>query len=191
LATKIKGFNYAIAHLKSELSSVRGLSPGDLAPPIRANDIDGQPATITNVEGNSPSIIYIFTPSCAWCIRNLNNVRALFINTKKNYRFIGLSLSSVGLREYVSQYRIDFPVYSDPIGPSALAYKGGTPRTVVVSAEGRILKAWFGAYSEGIQEEVEEYFKTHLPGISRNEPRSSEKDDGACETCDESPKPQS
>jgi peroxiredoxin len=190
LATRIKSFNYAIAHLKSELTSLRGLSQGDLAPPIRAKDFDGQPATITHLEGDKPSIIYIFTPTCAWCVRNLNNVRALFISTKESYRFVGLSLSSIGLREYVSQYHVDFPVYSDPVGLSARAYKGGTPRTLVVSADGRILKTWFGAYSKDIQEEVEGYFKTHLPGISGKEQRSTEKDRGVCETCDEAAKPE-
>jgi hypothetical protein len=42
------------------------------------------------------------------------------MQTRSNYRFTGLSLSSNGLREYVSQYGLDFPVYSDPMGATDL-----------------------------------------------------------------------
>jgi hypothetical protein len=59
-----------------------------------------------------------------------------------------------------------------------------------VSSDGKIIKSWFGAYSGDLQREVEEYFKTHLPGIVGVEPKSSEKEKRACETCDEEKKPQ-
>lgn len=108
----------------------------------------------------------------------------LFTQTKVNYRFIGLSLSSDGLREYASQYGIDFPVYTDLTGESILAYKGGTPRTLVVSHDGIILKSWFGAFTGDLEREVEEYFKTDLPGVEENEPKENAKGQGACETCD-------
>lgn len=186
LARRIKNFNYAIAYLKTELSSARGLRPGDMAPTIQAKDMNGQPATLTHLESDSPSIVYVFTPSCAWCVRNLDNVRTLFIQTKSNYRFIGLSLSSNGLREYVSQYGLEFPVYSDPIGATASAYKGGTPRTLVISSQGKILESWFGAYTGEIQQQVERYFKTRLPGVAGDEQKENPgfRVRGACETCD-------
>jgi hypothetical protein len=63
-------------------------------------------------------------------------MRTLFAQTKTNYRFIGLSLSSSGLVGYASQNAIDFPIYTDLTGESALAYKSGTPRTLVVSPDG-------------------------------------------------------
>ncbi len=186
LGRKVKDLNYGTLYLKAEISSARGLNPGDKAPPIEATDIEGRPATITHLGSDSPSIIYIFTPSCAWCTRNLNNIRTLSIQTRANYRFIGLSLSSKGLREYVSQNGLDFPIYTDPIGVTALAYKGGTPRTLVVSSEGRILESWFGAYTGEIQQQVEEYFKTRLPGVAGDEQKENAgaRSRGACETCD-------
>jgi len=46
------------------------------------------------------------------------------------------------------------------------AYKvGGTPNTLVISPEGRVLKNWRGAYMDDLQREVEQYFEVELPGI--------------------------
>jgi peroxiredoxin len=189
LAAKIKNLNYAIFYLKAELSASRGLNPGENAPPIQARNIDGQPATITHIESGIPSIIYIFTPTCEWCSRNLENIRALSDQTKGRYQVIGLSLSSQGLKEYVSLHSLDFPIYTDPIGPSELTYRGGTPRTLVVSATGVISKSWFGAYTGALQREVEEYFKTQLPGIIKAGSKTGEKTGRGCETCDDEKKP--
>src|SRR5438552_13819914 len=58
LARRIKDFNYAIFYLKAELSSARGLNPGDKAPPIEAQDIDGRPATIIYLGSINPSVVY-------------------------------------------------------------------------------------------------------------------------------------
>jgi len=43
---------------------------------------------------------------------------------------------------------------------------GSTPQTIVISAEGRVLKNWKGAYGERVQPDVEAYFGIRLPGLS-------------------------
>jgi hypothetical protein len=187
LARRIKDLNSAILYLKAEMKSARGLNPGDKAPPIQANDINGRPATIMHLGSDTPSIIYIFTPSCVWCTHNLSNIKALSTQTRASHHFIGLSLSSNGLKEYVTQHGIDFPIYTNLTGESASAYQGGTPRTLVVSPGGIILKTWFGAYKGELQREVEEYFKTSLPGIEEKESKDNKQNNGDCETCNEKP----
>jgi hypothetical protein len=50
----------------------------------------------------------------------------------------------------------------------ASAYKlGGTPQTLVVSEDGKVMKNWKGAYMSNIQKEVEDYFHIDLPGIRK------------------------
>jgi len=181
LGRKVRDLNYGIIYLKSELRSAGSLSLGNKVPPIQAKDIEGRPATLTHQENCGPAILYIFTPSCNWCSRNLSNIKALFAGTKANYRFVGISLSSDGLREYAVQHGLDFPIYTDLTGESALLYKGGTPRTLVLSPGGTILKSWFGAYTGDLQREVEEYFETPLPGVSYNESKETENGKSACD----------
>lgn len=186
LARKINGLNTGIAYLKAELSSARGLKAGDNAPPIRATDPDGQTASIEFIGSGNPSVLYIFTPECAWCKENLESTRTLIDQTRDTHRFIGLSLSLGGLKGYVIQNQIDFPVYSAN-GETALAYNGGTPRTLVVSGNGVILKSWFGAYRGEVQREIEAYFGIRLPVVDELQPQRVEGSERECEGCDPDP----
>jgi peroxiredoxin len=185
LAKKVKNLNQAILHIKTELSAARGLNQGGKAPPIQGKDIDGQPITIAQFSNSSSTVIYIFSPTCMWCSRNLDNIKMLFTQIKKNYRFVGLSLSSESLKEYVLQSGLEFPVYTDLAGQSAVIYKGGTPRTLVVSSDGIVLKSWFGAYTGDLQREIEGYFKTQLPGVTGTESKEKQKGQAACDVTDQ------
>ena len=120
-----------------------------------------------------------------WCSRNLDNVKKLFSEAKAKYQFIGVSLSSESLKEYILQSGLEFPVYSDLAGQSATVYKGGTPRTLVVSADGFILKSWVGAYAGDLQREIEEYFNTRLPGIRGTAFNEMQKGQAACDATDQ------
>jgi hypothetical protein len=185
LARNIQNLKAAVLYLKAEMGSSREINPGDLVPPIQANDLDGHPVKVDYSASSLPTIMYIFTPSCSWCTRNLENVKRLVDQTADAYHFVGLSLSADELRDYVSQNNLGFPVYCGVSAETISAYKmGGTPRTLVVSAEGRVLKNWFGAYGGDIKREVEEYFKVTLPGVGK-EDQEKKGDKGACATCDE------
>lgn len=162
LAWKVKSLENSLLYLKSEA----GLSVGTLVPSIEARDIDNRPATIAYPGEGPPMVLYIFTPECKWCARNMENIKALTDQAGGNHRFIGLSLSSDKLREYVAGNKLGFPVYSELSPAFRTAYKvSGTPETLVISPEGRVLKKWVGAYTKDIQKEVEQYFKVRLPGI--------------------------
>src|SRR5712671_893418 len=45
--------------------------------PITANRVDGTRETITYVGSDRPTVLYVFTPECKWCARNLDNLRTL------------------------------------------------------------------------------------------------------------------
>lgn len=78
-----------------------------------------------------------------------------------------------------------FPVYNDLSPHSTSSYKlGGTPQTLVISSEGRILKSWFGAYSGPVAQEVEEYFSIRLPGIIQDQ-AEQRPDEEECKTCED------
>ena len=103
--------------------------------------------------------MYVFAPECLWCERNLDNIKKLSELVQNKYRLVGLSMSSSNLQEYVTSHGLNFPVYKEPTAESVLAYKpGGTPRTIIISPEGRVVKNWYGAYAEEAQKEVEEFF---------------------------------
>lgn len=142
------------------------LTIGSSVPPITAKDIAGNEAAIAYTSNDLPTVLYIFKPSCNWCARNLQNIQFLTATVGKEYRVIGLSLDNDKLRDYVAQHNLNFPVYTDLPVAVGSAYKlGGTPQTIVVSNQGKVLKSWMGAYSGKLQQEVDDYFHTRLPGL--------------------------
>jgi hypothetical protein len=48
------------------------------------------------------ALVHIFRPSNPWCARNLMNIKALSETMKGDYRLVGLSLPSKGVRRYAT-----------------------------------------------------------------------------------------
>ena len=142
------------------------LTSGMKVDPVPAVGLDGKPSTISFADTNKPTVFYVLTPSCIWCRRNQANI-AKSVETRANdFRFIALSLADSGLKEYVEQHHLKFPVYSGLKEETIQALGlGGTPQTIVVSPAGEVLKVWRGAYVENSRSEVEAYFGIQLPGL--------------------------
>lgn len=144
----------------------RMLAVGTKMPPLIAKDSSGIVNRIPS-ESLTPTIVYVFTPRCTWCAKNLENLKALARHTQRQYRWIGLSLSSHQLAEYVQRNGIEFPIFSEPSEETIRSYKlGGTPTTIVLAPDGRILRQWIGAYGARSGPELERFFKLKLPGLS-------------------------
>ncbi len=81
---------------------------------------------------------------------------------------IGLSLSNDGLKEYISEHGINYPVYvSADAAKNSDFVQNATPTTVMVSPSGKIDSVWRGAYVGKLQGQVEQRLKVHLPGVSQ------------------------
>jgi peroxiredoxin len=141
------------------------LKPGTQVPAIRARDLQKRPQQVEFSASSAPTLLYVFTPSCGWCTKNLENIKALAKDTR-NYRFVGLSLSSEGVAEYVAKNGLEFPVLTEPDQSTVRSYQlGGTPATILISPEGRVLKIWMGAWGGRAQAEIESHFGVRLPGL--------------------------
>ena len=164
LARTTNSLRSALLNVKAEDSLLVGTS----LPPIAAKGLDGRPATISYGPDELPAILYVFTPTCGWCTKNIQNIKALAERTKGRYRVIGLSLSSNNLQEYVTKSDFTFPVYSDLSPGVAIKYRmGGTPQTIVISNEGKLIKEWKGAYLGNTKQQIETQFGLELPGIKQ------------------------
>jgi peroxiredoxin len=163
LAYRIKGMSEAAA----KASTPRVLVAGESVPPFEASSLGGRREVVSYAGGDRPVVLYVFSPTCSWCERNLENFKALLSQKGDAYRFVGLSVTDRGLKEYVADKRLDLPVYYDPAEDAAGEYKiGGTPQTLVISPEGKVLQNWVGAYVGPQQAEVEKFFGVRLPGVA-------------------------
>lgn len=162
LAHRLREFNHLLGK-----TSEQALQPGTRVAPFEAVDVQGQTQTIAYSNVAKPTVLYIFTPPCSWCARNMNNFKELVAQREGEYRFIGLSLSKEDLPGYVAKNELRIPIYSGLSREMQKAYKlGGTPQTIVVSPEGRILQDWVGAYVGGQKSQVEGFFRISLPGLT-------------------------
>jgi peroxiredoxin len=167
LAYKLRKFNHILDPVPRTL-----LQLGTVVPPFEAFDLGGRLQKIGYDSDPRPTVLYVFTPPCSWCARNLDNFKTLVEKGSGQYRFITLSLSKEGLAEYVRKNELKVPVYSGLSQEAVKTYKlGSTPQTIVISPEGKVLQDWTGAYVRDQKSQVEAFFHVALPGV-REQPEA-------------------
>ena len=155
-----------LSHLQQLKLNSPALVPGSIAPAFSARDIADKKVSLNYADSESPTVIYLYSPDCHWCERNLQNIRVLADNTHGRFRFVGVSQTDKNLQTYLSRNDLPFQSYHSPPDEVKIAYGFySTPSTVVVSPAGKILQYWRGAYSGDLQTEVEQFFQVKLPGL--------------------------
>jgi peroxiredoxin len=162
LAQKVRSLSDSRLAKNSEYQLKIGMS----VPAITASRLGGEREVISYQGTSQPTVLYVFTPPCTWCARNIDNLKTLLDKESDGYRFIGLSLSEQGLAEYVRKNDLGLPVYSG-LSPETMAtYKlGTTPQTILISPEGKVLQNWAGAYVGDQKSRIEAFFHVSLPGL--------------------------
>jgi hypothetical protein len=141
---------------------------GITAPVLTAKDVStGRLETFSYGDFPEPTVIYVFTPTCSWCARNLANFKVLVSAVESRFHIVGLSLAEQGTSEYVNQVHFRFPIYTaaSPEFSRAL-HLDVTPQTIVISRAGVVIANWLGAWSGVQQSQVESYFRVRMPGLS-------------------------
>jgi hypothetical protein len=153
--------------LRAQETTASGLPAGTTATSFDALSPTGDHLRIT-FPTDVPTVLYHFSPTCGWCERNWANISELATRTEGRYRVVGVSTVAVS-PTFVRDRAIQFEVASMVSEDVARAYRlGGTPQTILVSADGRVLQDWKGAYV-GIQaQELEGYFGLRLPGLRKS-----------------------
>lgn len=140
-------------------------------PALKGKHLDGSEAVVEFRKPGVPTLLYVMSPSCSWCTRNLNNLRALIDQSKNKYRVVAISVTADGLTEYAAKNRLTGPqvelvfnVSEDVLRTQALT---STPQTLLVSPEGKLIKRWQGAYVVS-QAEIEKTLGVQLPGVTES-----------------------
>jgi peroxiredoxin len=151
------------------IAAGRRLSPpkaGAQFPTVELADTTGRKVSLTYEAASQPTIIYWFGPHCVWCRRNEANLAAVARAAAGKFRLISIANAEVGIHEYLADSTHDLPVYTDPTGQARGVYGlGSTPMTLVVGADGKLIKRWSGAYQGETARQVETFFEVQLPGI--------------------------
>jgi hypothetical protein len=116
---------------------------GEMLPPFTLNTLDGRSARI-EWTGRLPTMIYVLRPDCVWCSRNLASLRAV-VGAASGYRIVGVSLRSAGLKQYVKETGLPFPIYVVPDANTVQSLRlNVTPETIIVARTGVVVKVFQG-----------------------------------------------
>jgi len=160
LSTRVGPVGAAAARQEAPIPEV-----GTALPALDVRNLQGEKVSLSFASDQRPTVIYVFTPECTWCARNLNNLKAIVAASQQSYRIVGLSLDP-NVSSYLKDTGLEFPVYTSPSREMVAAYGfGSTPSTIVVSPEGKLMKFWRGAYASTNKKEVEDFFHVTLPGL--------------------------
>jgi hypothetical protein len=139
--------------------------PGTRLPAIDVVSAGAQEMRLEYNAQSLPTILYYFSPSCGWCERNWNSVSALERATRGRYRFVAVTTAGETARRDRAS-RLPVPTYWGLSESQRLAHEfAGTPHTVAVSPDGRVLQSWSGAYVRNVRVDVERYFQVQLPEV--------------------------
>lgn len=114
--------------------SWRGVYGTGLGNDVRLRDTDGRTL-----------IVEFWATWCAPCRSTLPRI-AEFARSRRDVRVVLVNLSEDAdlIRSYLAAARIDLPTLIDTSGSLHKTFGGGLPLTVVVSADGRVLKRHAG-----------------------------------------------
>jgi peroxiredoxin len=143
---------------------------GAMAPTVRAHEADGRDVTVSFLE--RATVLYVVSPGCGWCIRNLANVTELWRQRKAEYAFVGLSPKQERLQEFLKANPHPFPVFVASRQTIDEYGLGTMPSTIVIAKGGLVVQKWNGAFNNSLPA-VEKFFGVKLPGISGGGPTRS------------------
>lgn len=119
--------------------------------------------SISFVQSDLPTVLYVIAPDCVWCDRNAPVVRELVMATVGRFRFVGLSIKRLGLAEHLERTSMPFPVYvpaSDQVFRTLKVR--AVPTTIILAPEGRVIATVTGAFVGENRGKIEHFTSTTL-----------------------------
>ena len=114
------------------------------------NDLAGQPHSLAQFKGK-PLLINFWATWCAPCVREMPELSHLAdAEGGKRFNVIGIGIDSpTNMSEFAAKHHIAYPLYVGGMGGTELARElgnkmGGLPYTVLVGADGQVLKTYLG-----------------------------------------------
>ena len=114
------------------------------------NDASGANHSLSRWKGK-PLVINFWAPWCAPCVQEMPELNDLAIaNAAKHINVIGIGIDSpANIAEFAVRLKISYPLYVAGMSGTELARQfgnsaGGLPYTVLVGADGKVVKTYLG-----------------------------------------------
>ena len=128
---------------------------GDPLPPIVLPDLSGAPVDLQRFRGR-PLLINVWASWCAPCVEEMPEL-AHFAAAQgdQGVHVLGLALDTAeGVQDFLRRVPVDYPIVLENPGPADASVRLGNtqgllPYTVLVDAQGRIVRQKLGPFAKG------------------------------------------
>ena len=137
-------------------AGVTPAKPGEAMPPISLPDLHGQVQALPGIYAGRPLLIDVWASWCGPCIDEMPELQR-FANSQgaAGTQVIGLALDTPeAIKDFLTRVPVDYPILVDTPGPADASVwlgnrKGVLPYSVLVAADGKIVKQKIGPFAHG------------------------------------------
>jgi thiol-disulfide isomerase/thioredoxin len=138
--------------------------PADLAvaergqpmPPLRLPDLDGKPLELPRAYAGRPILINVWASWCGPCIKEMPELnRYAQSQGDKGTQVVGIALDNAAdVAAFLQRVPVGYPIVLETPGPRDAGVQLGNPKgvlpyTVLIGADGKLLKQRIGPFEEG------------------------------------------
>lgn len=143
---------------------IAAVGPGDLMPTFSLPDLDGMPVQFPDRFKGKPLLINVWASWCAPCIEEMPELARFAARHADNGpQVVGLALDTPdAVLDFLGNVPVYYPIVIETPGPTDASVKLGNtqgllPYSVLVDAQGRIVKQKLGPFKAG---EIEAWVAT-------------------------------
>lgn len=150
--------------LGQALSAAAPAPPADVAvaqrekplPAFKLRDLEGNIVEITRSYRGRPLLINLWASWCGPCVREMPELQRFSAEQADNgVQVVGIALDDpASVRVFLARVPVDYPILLDVPGPRDAGVRLGNPKgvlpySVLVSADGRLLRQRIGPFAAG------------------------------------------
>lgn len=129
---------------------------GEVVPALALPDLGGRPVALPGAWPGRPLLVNVWASWCGPCIEEMPELQRFATQQGGNgVQVVGIALDDpAAVRAFLERVPVDYPILLDTPGPADAGVRLGNPKgvlpySVLVSAEGRLLKQRIGPFAHG------------------------------------------
>ena len=129
---------------------------GAPVPPMSLPGLDGKPVAVPAAYAGRPLLINVWASWCGPCIKEMPELQRYSAEQGgKGVQVVGIALDDeAAVRAFLKTTPVSYPILIDAAGPADAGVRLGNPKgvlpySVLISADGRLLKQRIGPFEHG------------------------------------------
>ena len=155
LGQRILGATLAAAAPKPP-AGITVATRGEPIPAVDIADLEGRAVSLPGTYAGRPILINFWASWCAPCVKEMPELQRFSAGQGRNgVQVVGIALDDpAAVRAFLQRIAVSYPILLDTPGPADASVRLGNPKgvlpySVLVSADGRLLKQRIGPFDDG------------------------------------------